>query len=56
MQKERQLSEQEHQLLRRRIEMLTEELDSTRLELEVKARECDELMEVAGLLKKNVPK
>ncbi len=46
-QQERQVSEAQHQLLRKRIEFLTEELELTRSELNMKVRECDELMEVA---------
>ena len=46
-QQERQQSEVMHQLLRKRIEFLTEELELTRSELNMKVRECGELMEVA---------
>jgi len=53
-QQERQQSEEMHQILRKRIEFLTEELESTRCELNVKARECDELMEVAEELDKEL--
>jgi tetrahydrodipicolinate N-succinyltransferase len=53
-QQERQQSEEMHQLLRKRIEFLTEELEMTRSELNVKAQECDELMEVAEELDKEL--
>lgn len=53
-QQERQQSEEMHQILRKRIEFLTEELESTRSELNVKGRECDELMEVAEELDKEL--
>ena len=53
-QQERQQSEEMHQLLRKRIEFLTEELETTRSELNMKARECDELMEVAEELDKEL--
>ena len=43
-----------HQLLRKRIEFLTEELENTRSELTTKARECDELLEVAEELDKEL--
>ena len=38
MQQERKQSEEMHQLLRKRIEFLTEELENTRAELGVKAK------------------
>ena len=54
VEQERKQNEEMHLLLRKRIEFLTEELENTRAELGVKEKECNELMEVATELDKEL--